>query len=88
MSSQLVEVVERELRRPQHRVDQVPAALGVGEHVAEERALGDLEALLVLLQLLALGRHLLAGRQLRDVLGGRVDELVGPQRPLAGSARA
>ena len=53
--AQLVEVVERELRRPQHRVDQMPAGLGIGQHVAEERALGDLQALLVLLQQLALG---------------------------------
>ena len=58
----------------------MPAGLGVGQHVAEERALGDLQALLVLLQQLALGGHLLAGRQLRNVLGRRVDELVGAQR--------
>ena len=55
--SNSVAVVERELRRAQHHVDQMAAGLGVGEHVAEERALGDLVALLVLLQALALARR-------------------------------
>ena len=52
--AELVEVLERELRRAQHRVDQVAAGLRVGEHVAEQRALRDLVAVLVLLQPLAL----------------------------------
>ena len=75
---QLVEVLERELGRAQHRVDQVTAGLGVGEDVAEQLALGDLVAVLVLLQALALGvDDEPARRQAGDALGGRVDEVVG-----------
>ena len=55
VASQRVAVLERELRRAQHHVDQVAAGLRVGEHVAEQRALRDLVAVLVLLQALALG---------------------------------
>ena len=54
-------VVERELRRAQHHVDQVPAGVRVGEHVAEQLALRDLVALLVLLEALALACDLRRG---------------------------
>ena len=75
---ELVEVLERELGRAQHRVDQVAAGLGVGQDVAEQLALRDLVAVLVLLQALALGvDDEPARRQAGEALGGGVDEVVG-----------
>ena len=60
---ELVLVVERELRRAQHHVDQVAAGVRVGQHVAEQLALRDLVALLVLLEALALALDLRAARR-------------------------
>ena len=77
---ELVLVVERELRRAQHHVDQVAAGVRVGEHVAEQLPLRDLVALLVLLEALALALDLRAARrEAGDALGGGVDEVVGAQ---------
>ena len=66
--------------RAQHHVDQVTAGLRVGEDVAEQLALRDLVAVLVLLQPLALVvDDQPPRRQPGDALGGGVDELVGAQ---------
>ena len=83
--SRTAEAVEQRQRlrlRLRHRVHQMRAAARVGEHVGEEDPLLDLEALLVLLQQLALGVDRGAGRQEVGVaLRGGVDELGDPQRP-------
>ena len=55
---EVVEPVERELRRAQHHVDQVAAGARGGEHVGEEQALRDLDALLVRLRAVALALDL------------------------------
>ena len=79
-----VDAVERLRLRLRHRVQQMRAAARVGEHVGEEDPLLDLEALLVLLQQLALGVDRGAGRQQVGVALGRgVDELGHAQRPCA-----
>jgi hypothetical protein len=66
-----------------HRVHQVRAGTGIGEHVGDEVALGDLQALLVALPELALGVDRRAPRQHAGLpVGRRVDELGNPQRAL------
>ena len=67
---------ERLRRGLRHRVHQVEAGARVGEHMRDEDPLADLEALLVLLQQLALGVDRSAARELLGkLLGRRIDEL-------------
>ena len=73
-------VLERERRRAQHHVDQVPAGLRVREHVAEQQALGDLVASLSFCRCSRSRVDRRAGRrQPGDALGRGVDEVVGAQ---------
>ncbi len=69
--AEVVEPLERLLRRAQHRVDEPRARLRVGEHVREQLALLELEALLV-------GEHPPA--LLREVGPGVGQEGLDPQR--------
>ena len=65
-----------------HRVEQMRADPRVGEQVREEHALVDLEALLVLLEQLALGVDRRPGREQVGMAVGRlVDDLGQAQRP-------
>ena len=73
--------LERLRQRPRHRVQQVQPADGVGEDPGHERALGDLEALLVALQVLPLAVDRPPRRQeVREAVGDRVHEPGDAQR--------
>jgi hypothetical protein len=62
-----------------HRVHQVETRSAVGEHLGDEDALVDLEALLVLLGQLALGVDRRSrGQEVGEPLGSLVDELRDP----------
>ena len=77
--------------RQQHRVAEMRAGVRMRQHVREEDALIDLDAVLVALHLLALRIDLLARRhQAGNELGGLVGEHIGAHevRLASRSARA
>ena len=68
--------------RAQHRADQVMAGLRTGQHLANEQALMDFEAVLVSLHALALGGEFGLGRQdVRPARRGLPQQRVDTQRP-------
>ncbi len=66
--AEAVDLVDGERCGRQHRLDQVPAGVGLREHVGEERALRDLQPRLGRERLVGLVRDLLRGRQTRRLV--------------------
>src|SRR6185437_1693705 len=75
--------------RPQHRLAQMHAGLGQRQHLREENALVDFDAVFLALQMLGLRRHLPARRrQPGDQFGGIIDQVLdAPKSPeIAGQS--
>ncbi len=79
--TEVVESFDRRCRGTEHRPDEVRAAARRREDEGQEEALRDLDALFLGERTLALGCDLLLRRdEPRELLGGRVHELVVAQR--------